>query len=649
VGEIKVTEDANPVISIQVTGVDIEPIIRAAEDQRIDNPGNRRRKIREMLFEQLGITDGADMFVSYPYAWRGTRREVEVIYDNVRDMADERLRGREGSWTVVLDFPFDEPNHSPADDLVRLCEYHGGDTRTLVWLPSFLSDKALRDLGRLVLLDFILAGERFNEFAAHLSLVDRGPARALARNQRDQLQSRLRQNMEVSYGIANDPRDAIQSRLSPEDQFQSLDDTFNPRTPVGANLKGAFENLLDQMFSHQFPAHPRFDTEVKTGVLKKIWPEIERAIETPDGRVLVQDKAVRQLVRSIANPLRLGDMGETHFVLGQYWKSHFVQSQARDGGAMTVARLREWMDKPQAMGLPTEVQNLIILCFAGQTNRGFFLRGGSIQPTLDSLTNELELREQALPAKEDWDKAVLRAGALFGLVVPQSLNAANVGKLVEGVLGKVKEARDAVASLVSNLGPRITAYPGAGASAPRMNTARSAQALLASLAAAEAGQVVSLLATSAIETSEAAMAQTLAKSKALDEAVRTAGWSVFEAAGALMDQRKDAAVAMKTRLGEILAADEHAIALKPALDEQQNKALRLLTETPPPPPPPQPPKKPELPAATDETIVVKEAEATGLDRGRARSLLSELNQALDADSDLRLSISWRLVKTRKAP
>ncbi|MGH8534227.1 MAG: hypothetical protein ACREV1_16305, partial [Gammaproteobacteria bacterium] len=42
VGEIKVTDDANPVISIQVTGVDIEPIIKAAETH--DNPGNRRRK-----------------------------------------------------------------------------------------------------------------------------------------------------------------------------------------------------------------------------------------------------------------------------------------------------------------------------------------------------------------------------------------------------------------------------------------------------------------------------------------------------------------------------------------------------------------------------------------------------------------------------
>ncbi len=126
-------------ISIQVTGVDIEPIVRGAEAQ--DNPGNRRRKIREMLFEQLGIDDSSELFTTYAYAWRGTRREVEVVYENVRELADDRLRGREGSWTVVVDYPFDDANRTPADDLARLANYRGGDTRTLVWLPSFLSDK----------------------------------------------------------------------------------------------------------------------------------------------------------------------------------------------------------------------------------------------------------------------------------------------------------------------------------------------------------------------------------------------------------------------------------------------------------------------------------------------------------------------------
>jgi hypothetical protein len=94
---------------------------------------------------------------------------------------------------------------------------------------------------------------------------------------------------------------------------------------------------------------------------------MEKSIEAADGRVLVQDRGIRQLIRSIANPVKLGEMGETHFVLGQHWKAHFVQNNARDGGQMTVTKMRQWIDLPQAMGLPVEVQNLIIMTFAEQT------------------------------------------------------------------------------------------------------------------------------------------------------------------------------------------------------------------------------------------------------------------------------------------
>lgn len=186
-----------------------------------------------------------------------------------------------------------------------------------------------------------------------------------------------------------------------------------------------------------------------------MWPEIEQSIETADGRALVQEKAIRQLIRSIANPVKLGEMGETHFVLGQHWKAHFLQNHAREGGPITVAKLRQWIDLPQAMGLPAEVENLIILTFAEQANRSFLLKGGPYQPSLENMLDELELREQALPPKEDWDKAVSRAATLFGLVVPQTLNATNVAKLVEGVVTRARETRPMIDSFTTNLAQKI--------------------------------------------------------------------------------------------------------------------------------------------------------------------------------------------------
>ena len=51
-------------------------ILRAAEAN--DNTGNRRRKVRETLFDQLGISDGAGLFVRYAFDWRGPSFTVDT-------------------------------------------------------------------------------------------------------------------------------------------------------------------------------------------------------------------------------------------------------------------------------------------------------------------------------------------------------------------------------------------------------------------------------------------------------------------------------------------------------------------------------------------------------------------------------------------
>jgi hypothetical protein len=230
---------------------------------------------------------------------------------------------------------------------------------------------------------------------------------------------------------------------------------------VGANLKSAFEALLDQLFRHQFPAHPVFDAEVKPAVVKKVWPELERAIGTADERAPVGDRVLRQLIRSIADPVQLGKTGETPFCAGlDHWRSHFLREQAKEGAAITVANLRKWMDQPLAMGLPAEAQNLIILAFAGQTNRSFVRGNVPYLPSIDQMPDDLELREQTLPEAGDWEVACKRAAALFGLTIPTSRNAGNVARLVEAVQARAREAREPIGSLVKTLNEKSALVPG---------------------------------------------------------------------------------------------------------------------------------------------------------------------------------------------
>ena len=120
----------------------------------------------------------------------------------------------------------------------------------------------------------------------------------------------------------------------------------------------------------------------------------------------------RRLVRYLDPLMR------TYFRAELRGSENFLREQAKEGAAFTVANLRKWMDQPLAMGLPTEAQNLIILTFAGQTNRSFVRGNVPSTPSIDQMPEDLELREQTLPEPGDWEAACKRAAALFGLTIP---------------------------------------------------------------------------------------------------------------------------------------------------------------------------------------------------------------------------------------
>jgi hypothetical protein len=500
------------------------------------------------------------------------------------------------------------------------------------------------DLGRLVVLDYILTADRFDDHAKHLSQVDRVQAKSLARNQRDQLYQRIKQALEVAYGIAKEPRDAVVHPLSAQDQFRTLDRTFQPRPPVGANLRDAFLDLLDQVFTHQFPAHPHFETDIKLGALKKVEAEIAKALEEKDQRTFVADKAVRQLLRAVVNPLRLGNMGETHLVIELHWRKHFLQKQAEEGvdtDPLTVAHLRKWIDEPRPMGLPVEVQNLIIHTFAALTNRSFYLNNGPYQPTLENTPNELVLKEQALPPETIWQNAVRRAGLFFGLTVAESLNAANVARLTEQLSQEARSRLPLLQSYAQSLAERLRTFEPSGAESDRLKTARGAVGLLSAMTVPNA-DVIYALAETHIETTENAYSQTIGKAKALDETLKTMDWDLLSAVSDLQDERRAVAESMRRRIAEILATDEHALALKPALTEQKAKALKVLTERLPPPPPPPPSPSPQRP----ERRMVRQSENHDLSPEKAKLVLNEISAELEKDPDYRLSITWTITKSR---
>jgi hypothetical protein len=659
VGEIRVSEDQVPIVSLQITGVDIEPILANAAQS--DNDGTRRSRLQKILFEALGIAAdhtllGAQPFVPYEHHWRGTKRRVDLYFEAVREIPYDRLKGRSDAPVLVLGMPFDPKGRPPADHLAHARDFADDSAAGgVVWQPSYLGDRALKELGTLVRIEFLLAGggDRLAEAARMLSASDREQARAVLRSQQSALHQRVRACLEAAYGIRPDADGCLGTIVPVEDRLVALD-TFRPQMPIGATMKDAVSALLDSLFAYRFPAHPMFDQDVTVPRLRLVLGEVQRAALQADQRVYVEDRAVRQAVAALGVPLQLGAASQTYFMLSSHWAEHFARMHAQAGasGPLTVAQLRVWLDEPRAMGLPFEAQNLIVLAFAAQADRTLVRNGAFAQASIERIDGDVELREQPLPNEDAWTRARERAGALFGLAPGEVRKGATVAKLAAEIKAAATEKRPILAALIQALKPRVDAF-GVPTAAPRLITLRSAQTLLADVIGADdALATVMAVADAELSTSEAAMGRCLGSAASLRDAVNAMSWDIIMTAAGLGDQRRAAAEGLRARIAEALEADEHAVQLQPALQEAQRRASRLLAETVSPPPRPDPgaqppqPEPPAPPAPPPGEEVVEEQQTSSLDVAGGAALLEQLRGRLMATPGGRLTLHWRLTQPK---
>jgi hypothetical protein len=648
-GVIHLSDDpVNPTVSIQLSGVETESIIEAA--RAYDNPGNRQQKIKLILFKSLDIPEQDDMFIGHTHWWRGSKRSCDVLFTNVRTLTDESLRSSSGDWKLIIDFPFDSEGHSPNEDVDRLERFREKNERqqTIVWLPSIFSPRTQTELGKLVIIDRLLLGNNLDQYAKHLSLQDRETARLLLKNQQSALSSRLLQIVEAAYAIRSEPTPGSLDTAydMSESHFQSLYPSLQLQRPVGATLGEALTHLLDQALTHQYPKHPQFGQEIKYGKdLKQVLEVCQQAARSTDGRYFVEDKAIRQKLKNICNPLDLGQMSETHFVLGSFWKNHFDRLHfASNQPHPSVADLRQYTDQPEERGLPTEIENLLILVYADQTNRSFVLHGSNYSPGLDDLPNELALQEQTLPDSKDWEESVTRVAEIMGHAIPRLLNASNLAMLAEKVNGTITEFKadcdslpDRLQLVLKNLGVSEADAP----KADRVRTAKAVKALLATCESKEPTALVGAFAQARVETSTTAMGKSLKSAAAVLACLRTTKWNSFSAVAQLTDHRKVDADLLLADVRSWLKVDEHAIAggLAAKLSEAEDRAIGLLT---PPKPSVNPPVVPPAPPPRPGWKVLGTNGKARLTEKELTATLDELLRKLKENPRLRLSIQWTL-------
>ena len=430
-------------------------------------------------------------------------------------------------------------------------------------------------------------------------------------NQRSVLRQRVLNHLDAAYGISVAP-ESLDASASVElnEQFVSLQAGFELKPPTAADLAGGLKHLLEQALTHEFPASPDFEADVnKVSNLHKVYQYVGQAAQTPDGRAEV-DRPARSLMRQIANPLMLGEMGAdaTHFVLGQHWKNHFTKKIAEVVSTPQVSQLRQWIDQPKPMGLSRELQNLVILTYAEQTGRSFFRHNNPIDVTLKDIPSDCELREQRLPDEADWTLALQRAKDIFGVSVAALRKASTVAELETQLQAKAKAALENCQGYVQVLQDSLEVLK-LDKNCDRMSTAVTSLVMVEQLSAAKPDDLVEVLVGVKIATSEAAMAECLKKAANLTGTLDGVSWNIFQGVANLTDERQAKAKTIFDTLTKALKSDEHVIGLGRQLKQSQDQAVELLTQQPsksqppvtPPPitPPPIPPVTPTKPQSID--------------------------------------------------
>lgn len=538
VGELKVSDDAtNPTVAIALVDVDPDEVIHRAADT-FDNAGTRRRTLRALINDDLGNRLGDDPTTTFRHLWRGTDRDIDIAFGNVRDrgeVPDVMLRASGDRPKVVIDFPFDDAGRSPDDDLERLDDWSGRNqpTPTLCWLPSFLNKEGLTGLGRYVAVSELLKGDRFEQHTAHLSQRQRHDLKPVLVSQRDQLRSRLRDAVLVAYGVRSGGHAWVDAATALTDHFRSLDPSLVVRPTTQPTLLGALGELADQLLAGRYPGHPTFDQKVTTAMIRNTWDEVRRALTEPDGRIVVESPR-RAGLRTVANALGLGTMHESHFLVSRDWANqldrHLAAAKA-DDRTLTVGDMRALIDKAPGgpRNLPPEIADLVVLTVAAQTDHSLSHGGIAAPPTPGrALDSAIVLRPEQLPTGEQWERARGVAQAVFGLTPGTHVTGPEVGALADDVHAKVSQLGDGPKRLADELADAYRRWGLAGGD--RQHTAATGVELVRSLQGADGLRAVEVLASLDPPTSSTALGLSLTTAGAVADGLRHTNWQLLELA-----------------------------------------------------------------------------------------------------------------------
>lgn len=598
IGEIRRGgNDLNPVFTIHLSDVDYEMIVENAKGE--DNAGRRRELLQRLVLEAAGITDSdnnTDGVIRHSVIWRGSQRTVDLLFANVRDpqqLPDDRFHAAVGTWRIIIDLPFDERGHDRSEDIRRFEQLvaHNLETSTMLWLPRFFSERKLHDLGRLVILDYLLTGhgDRWTNHANHLSEADQSQARVILESQRNALRDGIRSAMLQAYGAATVEPGTL-ADTDTDEVLLSLSRQHQPAVPGERTLSGVLEAAIAHAWNDTYPKHPAFlpaDRPVTVKELTAVVEHMMRAIGDPEHRVPLEGDVAG--VRRITDPLQVGRTSETHFLFGsEYfdtWERAITTGLSRRGidptGAVTVADLQEVLrETPLGSGLTDPVLDLVVIGWAILHQRAWMRYSGAItQPAPGAVFADMELHPQDMPKDAEWNTARDRAGAIFGIEAPKYLTAANVTTLARAVHEAAMAHRESSRALVPAL-TEASAQRDIRVSA-RLQAAQDSATLVNALCALAGLPLLQRLASASFDATDQEIGRSMKSAAAVARSAEGLDPERLRPLAAGAEQPGEAgrrAREILQALDEALAAHELSSPLHKAIDTFQDDAWRWMAE-----------------------------------------------------------------------
>jgi hypothetical protein len=514
IGQLQVGAENDPRVRLRLEGVDLGPILERARSA--DSMGARQRGLRDLVFEALGLEQLLEKGRAHGVEWRGTSRTGQVLFGNVRTMTAEHLRCPEDEdWRLVVDYPFDDGQFGPNDDVEAIERFVEGGTGswTLVWLPSFLSDAMQKQLGELVILEHICESrETMRGYVADLSVENQARAMTDLENLKHSKQARLLTVLAEAYGLASPREGSLDGARLAEPHVRVLKPGAKLAARVPPNFAEAVDTYVQDLLSTRWPRHPRLGEKLTRRRVEHLVDVFGQLVDADDKR-LPAERALIDEVRDTLGELGLVRVTENaiHLVTDRVLQELDKRREQKSIDQPSVGQLRDWIDEGGKMGLQREAEDLTIRCYARWDARTFVAWGKPYAIEAGKpIHDEVLLEKPRLPAASVWVKALDTAGRVFGIALPgKALHADNLKRFEAAVAAKIAELARPAEQLPGELA-RWAGLLGVAATADRLVTARSAAELVAALS----GRPVETLATYTAETSAPAVARSLATARA---------------------------------------------------------------------------------------------------------------------------------------